>query len=306
MLLKTLQSLSEMSVPVGLHWELIVADNNSTDGTAEIVRKAQREFSLPIEYIFEPRQGKSYALNTAMQRAKGGVLAFTDDDVIVDRNWLREINDALDRHDCAGVGGKIVPIWECVRPPWLILEGPYKLNAAIVNLDLGDTALAITMKTLPFGANLALRRTAIEKYGEFRTDLGPRARILIVGEETEYCRRLLRNGEKLIYVPDAIVYHPVEKIRTQKVYFQRWYFGFGRGVIREWGIPQGAVRYFGVPRFLLRGLAEKALRWAFTLNSTRRFYHKLQVWQVLGEIYEARQASKRSSRDSGAPETGAG
>jgi GT2 family glycosyltransferase len=248
-------------------------------------------------YIFEPRQGKSHALNAALRQARGQILVFTDDDVVVDKNWLVRVKDAFEHYDCIGVGGKIVPIWDCPRPPWLVLEGPYKLNAAIVNFDLGDAAQRITMKTLPFGANLALRRTAFEKYGVFRTDLGPQPQSLMVGEETEFCRRLLRSGENLMYIPDAIIYHPVEVIRTRKAYFQRWYFDFGRGVIREWGVPETAVRYFGVPRYLLRSLAEEVLHWLFTFNPQRRFYYKLQVWQRLGEICEAHQSAKRSKQD---------
>ncbi len=77
---KALRSLEQIRQPAGLAWELVLVDNNSSDDTKAVVDAAIRRGTLPCRYVFEPRQGKSNALNTGIAQAKADVLAFTDDD----------------------------------------------------------------------------------------------------------------------------------------------------------------------------------------------------------------------------------
>ena len=165
------------------------------------------------------------------------------------------------------------------------MDGPYALMSAIVRFDLGEEPCEL--KTPPFGANMALKKTVFQKYGLFRTDLGPTAGTLRRGEDTELCRRLITPGESLVYAPEAIVYHPVAEERMRKRYFESWYFNYGRSSVRVDGIPASSIRCFGLPRYLLRSLVEFFLKWIGTLNSQRRFYYKLQLFRVAGEITEA-------------------
>jgi len=102
-------------------------------------------------------------------------------------------------------------------------------------------------------------------------------------------RKILRQGpETTIYAPLAIVYHPVEKRRTEKRYFRDWHPGRGRASIRELGIPSDAIRYLGVPRYLLAGLFRSALKKLLSFDFKRRFYCKLEVCETMGRIQEAR------------------
>jgi GT2 family glycosyltransferase len=141
---------------------------------------------------------------------------------------------------------------------------------------------------------MAFRRAALERYGPFRTDLGRTGESLIGGEDTEFGRRLMKARERLLYVPEAVVYHPVDKERLEKKYFQSWHFNFGRSHIREWQPPRDAVYYFGVPRYLFRMLGASLIKWLFAFDRRRRFYHKLAVYRTAGEIAEARRLSTRA------------
>ena len=95
--LKTsLETILRAKVPQGHRLPLIVVNNNSTDDTEKVVRSLQT--CGEILYVFEPRQGKSYALNTGLGLLSGEVVVFTDDDVTVDDNWLLEIVRALERY----------------------------------------------------------------------------------------------------------------------------------------------------------------------------------------------------------------
>jgi glycosyltransferase involved in cell wall biosynthesis len=288
---RVLEDIKKLTPPENTSYEVLVVDNNSEDGTRAVVEAAAREGSGVVKYSFERRQGKSFALNRGVSQATGGILAFTDDDVEIDRAWLVEITRAFALHHCLGVGGRIIPAWQQGKPWWYEEEGPYRLLSAIVRLDLGEEACE--MRTPPFGANMAFRRAAFEKYGLFREDLGPNPQNQIRGEDTEFCRRLMGGREKLMYIPTMIVYHPVEEKRATRRYFLGWYFGYGRALVRTEGIPEGAIRYFGVPRYLFRGVFELGARWVRCLRPKRRFFHKLQLYLIAGQIVESRASTTR-------------
>src|SRR5438128_546444 len=67
--------------------EVVVVDNGSTDRTATVIRAHQQTLPVPLQWLAEPRPGKSHALGRAIAVATGDVLAFTDDDVNVDATW---------------------------------------------------------------------------------------------------------------------------------------------------------------------------------------------------------------------------
>jgi glycosyltransferase involved in cell wall biosynthesis len=292
MLAVALQSLTQMTVPPDLDFEILIVNNNSRDSTQAVADSFVRRNPACFRYIFEPRQGKSFALNTGVAAARGGILAFTDDDITVHPDWAVELCRTIETFRCAGVGGKIVPVWNVPKPDWLEMEGPHKLMNAVVSFDLGPKPCPIT--TAAFGANYAFKKEVFQKYGAFRTDLGPTVGSEIRGEDSELCRRLIKAGETLIYSPTAIVYHPVERHRTEKRYFQAWYLGRGRASIREVGVPKGAVRYFGVPRYMFLPLFGNLLKWVFSTSPRLRFYYKLQLCEILGQILEAVSNSQES------------
>ena len=281
---ETLRSLEQSQLPADTTWEIIIVDNNSSDETRAVCQFFVDRSPERYRYIFEKRQGKSFALNAAVETAKGQILMFTDDDVTVDPAWLSETLRVFERHPCAGVTGKIIAQWNSDKPDWVTSAGPYKLMPAILSYDLGEEACEI--KAPAYGANLSLRREVFEKYGLFRTDLGPTAGSEIRGEDNEFCWRLLHSGERIIYAPKAIVFHPVEKHRIDKRYFQTWYYGMGQSLPRLDPAPEGAVRYFGVPRYMFRWYLRDLMLWITSLTPKRRFYYKLQFWATRGQMME--------------------
>lgn len=281
-----LQSLAGLHIPPDLSWEVIVVDNNSTDGTPDAVATVCQESAFTVQYVFERQQGLSHARNKGIQIARGDVLAFTDDDVTVDASWLVELRAAFEKYGCTAVGGKVVPLWSAPRPRWFYDEPPFSLRGAIAQFDLGDHSCET--RTAPFGANMAFARKAFDKYGVFRSDLGRTKEILLSGEETELFHRLISAGERVAYTPLAVVYHPVGIERTRKRYFQSWFFHFGRGQIRTSGIAQGVICYFGIPRYLLREAVDVALGWLVATDPKRRFRRRVQLFHIAGMMVESR------------------
>jgi glycosyltransferase involved in cell wall biosynthesis len=285
-LCKTLRSLQECQLPAGTNWEIVIVDNNSTDETSAVCQQFLQQDPQRYRCFIEKRQGKSFALNTGVENATGGILAFTDDDVIVDPAWLAETLRAFEAHQCGGIGGKIVPLWNFDKPSWFTSEGPYKLLPAIVSYDLGEHTRELNAPAL--GANLSLRKEMFEKYGMFRTDLGPTAGSEVRGEDNEFCWRLLHKGERLMYAPKAIVFHPVDRRRIDKRYFQAWYYGMGQSRPRIERPPEAVKRYFGFPRYMLRWYVRDVLLWLTSLPRRRRFYYKLQFYATKGQMTEER------------------
>jgi glycosyltransferase involved in cell wall biosynthesis len=285
-LAEALSSIERSIVPASLSWEVVIVDNNSTDDTKAVSEQFIARNPLRYRYLFEKRQGKSFALNLGVESARGDILVFTDDDVTVDPLWLAEIAKIYDNYSCVGVGGRIVDTWKSAKPDWLTSEGPYKLMAVIVRFDLGEEPCEL--KVPPYGANLSFRKDALRRFGSFRTDLGPTGGKEFRGEDTELCWRMLRAGETLIYAPKAIVFHPVPENRITKRYFAEWYYAFGESMARITPAPAAANRYFGFPQYMLREFLQDLFLWLSSASSKRRFFYKLEWLGMCGRLREER------------------
>ncbi len=285
-LVNALTSVAAQTLPETVQWEVLVVDNNSRDQTRAVVEDFCHRYPGRFRYLFEPKQGKSNALNAGIQEGRGEVLAFMDDDVTVEPTWLRNLTASLDKSEWVGAGGRIVLRWPSPLPAWLSTEGPYA-RYPFPDFDQGPEAKELLQP--PFGTNMAFRKTMFEKYAGFRTDLGPSADrdVPCPGEDTEFGRRLLAAGERLRYEPSAIVHHPVAEERISKRYFLDWWFDEGRASVRAFGVRPGTKWYVeGIPLYLLRSLVLWMLRWVVAVGPRRRFYLKLVVWGKVGGITE--------------------
>lgn len=78
----TLRILAAQRLPHGVPCELLVVDNNSSDRTRHVVEETQAAFPWPLRYLFESRQGKTYAMNHGVRESRGDVIVLTDDDTL--------------------------------------------------------------------------------------------------------------------------------------------------------------------------------------------------------------------------------
>jgi glycosyltransferase involved in cell wall biosynthesis len=290
-LIQILEDVAASRLGNSVEWEVLVVDNNSTDRTREVVEDFCSRWPDRFRYLFEPQQGKSYALNAGVREARGDVLAFVDDDVRVGPTWLENLTAALDHGKWAGAGGRTLLPGTFSPPEWMTMEGSDHhgdILAALFDLGLEPCEL----NRPPYGANMAFRREMFEKHGLFRTDLGPQPGNEIRSEDTEFGRRLMAAGENLRYEPSAVAYHPVHENRIQKNFFLRWHFDFGRAMVREWefgpdilGISRCCFTFF---KFVGTVLPRAILRWMVNVNPRRRFFRKCQVWTTAGQIVEIR------------------
>src|SRR5579863_6363284 len=82
-----LESLARLRLEPGTEIECLVIDNNSSDDTPGVVEHFARTAPFSTKRVFEPRQGSSYARNRAVREARGELIFFIDDDVIVEPDW---------------------------------------------------------------------------------------------------------------------------------------------------------------------------------------------------------------------------
>ena len=248
---QTLQSLRGIGVPLGLEWEILVIDNNSSDATRETV-EAHREY-LPVRYLHEPRQGKTCALNHGVSLARGDLLLFTDDDVQVDADWLLNYEAAARRHPQAGwFGGRIFLNWERGQPDWLHEECLPALAGYFGLYDLGaEERTYAPSDAPPAGANMAVRRTTFSVIGGYREDLGPRGTRKGTCDDSELIWRAARHGIPGVYVPTAACRHFVPHDRLAHA----WFFRYGLGKGRNQGRMLNSRRSHGA---LLRATSQAA------------------------------------------------
>jgi glucosyl-dolichyl phosphate glucuronosyltransferase len=292
-----LASVAASELPTSAEWEVVVVDNNSTDATRAVVEEFSRRYPGRFRYLLESRQGLSQARNAGIREARAEILAFMDDDVVVEPTWLQNLTANLQNGEWAGAGGRILPQRTFSPPPWLSLHGPYGLGGVLALFDRGEKPGELDW--VPFGTNMAFRKSMFEKYGGFRTDLGRCGNQLLSGEDTEFGKRLVRANERLRYEPSAVVYHPVPEKRLRKEYFLSWYFDFGRSLIREGGrgpdicgIPRP---YFSIVKKTITSMAIFAFRWMLAVKPERRFFNKVMVWWQAGQIAEMYRLANRGN-----------
>ncbi len=222
----TLASACRLAAPRS-SWQLLVVDNNSRDDTRAVTDKFRDR--LPLRYIFEPRQGKTIALNRAVGESSGQLLVFTDDDVQLDANWLIAFVEGAERHPDAGwFGGRITPWFPAGRPSWIRQESLPALRGYLGLYDLGDQERYYAKgDEAPCGACMAVRRTTFERVGTYREDLGPSGDRKGTHDDSELIWRAEAAGIRGVYLPQAACEHLVPADRLALRWFYR--HGLGKG-----------------------------------------------------------------------------
>jgi glycosyltransferase involved in cell wall biosynthesis len=274
---QTLTRLSALRVPAGVHWDLLVVNNNCTDETDAVL--ARHAGLLPLRRLFEPRPGKSYAANLAIASTPAELLLWTDDDVWVHPDWLCAYVSAAQAWPDAGFfGGTVEPLFAVEPPPW-IRHSLHLLTAPFVIVDLGPTVRPLQPDEIPFGANMAMRREALQRE-RFNGRLGPCEDTQIRGEESELIARLRSNGQSGVWVGPARVRHFIPPERLTRRYLWSYYRGLGRTDARLngcgtsrllGGAPRWAVRQYLTAKLAMTCLApRKGRRWVQALRTAAK------------------------------------
>jgi GT2 family glycosyltransferase len=180
-------------------YEVLVLDQSEDNRPRNLLKSLG---SKRVVYIKSKVVGKTIALNMGIERAKGEILAFTDDDCIVSKSWLKNITMAMEKNkDVAGVFGNVLPY----KPEANVGRYCPAVFLSPATKVFDDTRI-VHYISLGMGNNMAFRKHDVQEIGGFCPWLGP-GRMALAGEEGELVYRLLLGGKKLASVPKIVVWH---------------------------------------------------------------------------------------------------
>ena len=205
-------------------FEILLIDNNSPGNTKELFDAFCNENpGINTRYCLESNQGLSHARNRAIHEAKAALITFLDDDAFIEETYLHELISQFEQHpSCGAVGGPIHLHYEELKPSW---ENKY-LNSLLGYFDKGPTPFYFT-DDYPRGSNMAFRMMVFEKTGKFNVELGRIGSQLFGGEEKDLFNRIYSAEIKVLYAPNAMVFHCVPKERTTFDFIKKQALGTG-------------------------------------------------------------------------------
>lgn len=215
-LAQTLQALQRVAVPSDMSAELVLVDNGSTDGTAEMVREYQWRQGT-VRVVVEPRPGKGYAYNRGLEVAAGHVLLLTDDDVRPPDDWLAMMCAPIcsGRAEMVAGGVRIAP---SLLRNWMTPA----LRARLSSTELLDA----THPAWVVAANLAFSREVLSRVPGFDPELGPGA--LGFEDEVLFSWQVREAGFRIVGMFDSPVDHCFDVRRLERASLARYMRAHGR------------------------------------------------------------------------------
>lgn len=192
--------------------QVIVVDNGSTDSTAAVVERLAAGDER-LRYVLCREPGAHFARNLGAQLAQAPVVAFVDDDVLSEPDWLAEVSRTFRDQGVACAGGRVDPLWEAPPPAWI---SQHLSKLAI--LDRGDALRDLHPPEDVYSCNFAVRRDWLLRVGGFNPDIaGDR----FVGDgETGLLYKLWGAGARVVYAPAMRVRHVIPKARLSEDYLR--------------------------------------------------------------------------------------
>jgi glycosyltransferase involved in cell wall biosynthesis len=218
---RCLQCICELENP-DEDWEVLVLNNNSTDGTEEIVN-SYRERLSNLRYFHATDPGLHVGRNLGCRIAQGNILCYIDDDSFVSKGWLKGIEKAFQNSEVVLAGGPCLPQYEIEPPAWLnnmwnIIEEGRTLGYLSL-IDLGDKQRWISPYYV-YGCNFSIRKDILDEIGGFHPDGMPKELLRYRGDgETFVSKMLIESGYRAVYSPSAKIHHLVPASRMTTDYF---------------------------------------------------------------------------------------
>lgn len=268
------------------HFEVLVVDNNSSDNTRAVVSEFAGERPAP-RYIHETKQGLDHARNRAIAEARGEIIVFGDDDILVKPDWLAQMAVPMladgEARRIGAVGGEVIPVFPQGLPDWVReWHSP---------LAFRDDAGPVESRHSPMGANLAFPKWIFEKLGPFHTQLDRAAGNYFSGGDSEMIRRVRAAGYEVWFAPAAAVQHQMPANRTTFRYATRHAFDSARSRVIDRAGQPGAKTYLA-GRFIANiakaagfGLLAAANGIVFRTGEAKKAL--VRAWRSCGYVYQA-------------------
>jgi glycosyltransferase involved in cell wall biosynthesis len=213
---EALRRLTQVQDP-GVPCEIVVVDNNSTDGTADVVRRWEATSPIRVVGLRETRGGKALALNAGIAASRGELLFLTDDDCYVAPDCLAVLCRVFAEPTIGAVGGRV------------LLFDP---DDARITIQESTLARRLERDLLPeagviHGANMGFRREALLLAGGFDALMGPGTEF--VCEDIDAISRVHAVGWDVLFEPSLVVWHHHGRTSDTAVAALHRVYDYGRG-----------------------------------------------------------------------------
>lgn len=281
-LCQLLNSVAQLAAIDRILPEVIVADNNSSDGTYEFVQATVHCFPTTLRVLRVPRSGKSAAINDAVRIATSDVVAFLDDDVTVDKAWLTSVEEYFRTGEYPVAQGAVQ-----LRSPAGDDPEVRRLNQRYRTIPRIEYEPSVREVRSLNGSNFFARRVALDRIGGFDERLGPGASG--TSEDVEFANRLARGGIGIGYARKALVYHSVDRNRLTDEYFEHWHRQQGRSRLLIRDRSRAHIRFD-----LLRAYAQYVY-YSLRGKERKRYKSKGRIYHYLAMIdAKSRNADRRT------------
>jgi len=282
-----LEALLQLDYP---NFEIIVVDNAPDDvATANLVHERYSDVSM-LRYEAESLRGLSAARNRGIDVARGEVLAFTDDDIVVDRDWLMSLVSGFDVEGTVACVTGLTLASELESPAQSLFEQYGSFNQGYESMlfsrdhnPAGTILYPYTAGVFGGGGNSAVRLDRFPGGLRFDRRLGPGS-LAFGAEDLDIFLRAILGGKSIRYVPSAIAWH--EHRRTyQDLRWQLFTYGAGfTALLTKWSF--GNVRIaFDLLRFIPRALASRLRGGRPDETGSHRLPSELRRLEFLGYLY---------------------
>lgn len=249
-------------------YEIIVVDNNSTDGTRQVIEKYMGRFAnyVPVQ---ETQPGLSHARNRALKEARGAFVVFIDDDCEIAPAYLQHLQQAVAEVERVGVlGGPVGVKWVTRRPRWWT-NG---LDAVFNRTELAPERRILEDGRKLVGTNFTVRRDLVQSVGLFDVDLGRKGSGLMASEEVEYVTRVQKAGYRVVYEPGCRVDHLAIPERARVGYILRRSWNHGRSYVLMYRAQRTYWQHFHV---ILASLKRRVIQFHV------RIFYSVEAWNRL-------------------------
>ena len=238
-------------------WDVVVVASAADPHAGRVVDSIAASFSVPIQVVVEPLPGASRARNRGLMSSRA-VTAFLDDDCVPADGWLASISAPVLSGAAAAAGGRVLPDPSVPVPGWL---GDALLDF-LARYDRGPAPFDLAPDDYLLTANAAFDAGILSGAGGFDPLLGPSAGRPTVDDDVDVCRKVVRAGGHIRYVPSAVVVHELPASRLTPGYLLRRMYAQG---VSDWLLDRGTLA--ASPG---RGLAPATSRLARELSTILR------------------------------------
>lgn len=210
-----LESMTRLTYPKS-KFEVIVVDNGSTDRTIEMVQNFKREHDVNVKMYFQSIRSSYAARNKGVKNASGYIVAFTDADCVVDKDWLTNAEVYFSNKNIGGIAGEI-----------LSERGDTIVERYTADSGILSQKRKFVSGNLPYAqtANAIYRKELFSKIGYFDE--------MLSGGDADYSWRMLLNTDyRIIYAEDTVVLHK-HRTSLKGLFKQTFKHGYGYELLKN-------------------------------------------------------------------------